>query len=561
MEKIDSFNLFSQRAGYYSNLVKRFFKLKTKDSMIIVVLTIMTQVLIIASFVAPLQILFVLGGGLEEISLKFYTITSKEELIVFFSTGMLILLGFILGVEKISSSHKKRCSIDMWTTNKYFQIYQNQEVLANNIFNQYTSSLSGLIFASLILAFLSFLYPIVSFTVLTYWVVVFFVFMIIFNHNEKLQNKVDEELGKVINNLGMLSFLVVFVAVTIDLASEKPSTTLVIALISLILIRHMTASISGSIVAARGLYNQQNKIETIFFKQHINHQFLDKEQKKFWDIFKSNQYKELIKRSLSEALNENISIKKFEWYELEQPNVVVFLLTLEHNDKYLIKIFNKNLNVRVLKENSLLSVCRNSGLIISFIGIGMIEKYYCHFYRYDNNTKLAQQEVQASRMILLEKLAKYEVPQNIVDQYSISNKFIYGQFSQEVFDRLRLAANSESAVLLDWFEKEKENIYLPLMNLPLRLVIPAINKNTLLKDNNNDVKLLSFDNWLIEPIGFSFSFNSKEMNLLKDLLNEKQFVSAQVVQQLRAYGYNANRNNLKMAINNISNIKELLTPE
>ena len=562
MEKIDSFNLFAQRARYYSNLVKRFFKLRPKCSMIIVALTIITQVLTIASFVVPLKMFFAIGvGELEEISLKFYTITSKEEFIIVFTIGMLILLGSLLGVEKISSYGKKRCSSDIWTTNKYFQIYEDQEVLASNIFDQYTSSLSKLIFVSLILVLLSFLYPIIAFALVTYWVVVFFVFMIIFNHSVKLQNKVEEELVKVTDNLGMLSFLVVFVAVIIDFASDKPSTTFIFAVISLILIRHMTASISGSIVAIRGLYNQQNQIEAIFFKGYANHQLIDKKQKKFWSIFENDQHKELIKRSLSEALNENILIKKFEWYELERPNVVAFLLTLENNEKYLIKIFNKNLHVRVLKENSLLSACSDSGLIISFIGIGMIEKYYCHFYRYDNNTEIVQQEVQASRLILLEKLAKYEVPQIIVDQYITSHKFIYQRFSHEVFNRLRLAANSEDMELLDWFEKEIKNIHSSLNKLPLRLVIPAINKNTLLKDNNNDVKLLSFDNWMIEPIGFSFTSNPKEMALLKDLLEEEQFVSAQVVQQLKAYELNATRNSLNMAINNLATIRELLNAE
>ena len=162
---------------------------------------------------------------------------------------------------------------------------------------------------------------------------------------------------------------------------------------------------------------------------------------------------------------------------------------------------------------------------------------------------------------MLEKLAKYEVPQGIVDQYITSHKCIYQRFSHEVFNRLRLAANSEDMELLDWFEKEIKNIHSSLNKLPLRLVIPAINKNTLLKDNNNDVKLLSFDNWMIEPIGFSFTSNPKEMALLKDLLEEEQFVSAQVVQQLKAYELNATRNSLNMAINNLATIRELLNAE
>ena len=562
MEKEDCFNLFAQRAGYYSGLVKRFFKLKAKCSMMIITFTIITQVLTLASFLIPLKMLFFLEKEkLQEISLKFYTITSKEEFVIVFIIGMIMLLMSIQGAEKITSHSKKKCSSDIWTKNKYFQIYEDQEKLAKNIFGQYISSLSNLIFISLILTLLSFLYPIVALTLVIYWLTISLVFMSIFNHSTKLQKKVEEELGTVINNLGWISFLAVFIVVLVDLASDKPSVVLIFAIISLILVRHIIGAIAGSIVVIRGLYNQQNQIETIFFKEYANHNLIDKKQKEFWSIFENDQHKETIKRSLSEALNENISIKKFEWYELEQPNIVALLLILENNEKYLIKIFNKNLHVRVLKENSLLSACSDSGLIISFIGIGMIEKYYCHFYRYDNNTEIVQQEVQASRLILLEKLAKYEVPQIIVDQYITSHKCIYQRFSHEVFNRLRLAANSEDMALLDWFEKERENIHSSLNKLPLRLVIPAINKNTLLKDNNNDVKLLSFDNWMIEPIGFSFTSNPKEMALLKDLLEEEQFVSAQVVQQLKAYELNATRNSLNMAINNLATIRELLNAE
>lgn len=558
MKKSNNFTLLYERLTYYINLIKRFIKLKPKCSMAIVILSITTQVLMLLSFIMPLKMLLIIGiGEFKGLSLKFYTITSKEELAVFFSIGMVFLLGSLFTIEKFSSFTKKRCSSDIWTTSKYFQVYENQETIANKIFNQYTSSLSGLFFIFLILLVLSILYIKVLLVFVIYWFLVLILFIVLSNNSIKLQKKVESELGKVINTLGMLSFLVVFVVVILDFISTEPSVTLIHAVISLILIRHMMGSITSTIQAVKNLYNQQNQIETIFFNGYINHQQIDKKQKKFWDIFKDERYKKFISNSMNEILKRDTLIKEFIWYELEQPNVVAFLLTIENNEQYLIKIFNKNLHARVLKENVLLSGCCNSELTIPFIGIGMIEEYYCHYYRYENYNRTLKKDFEEYKIKFLEKLLCYEVPQPIIKQYITSHKYIYERFSEELFDRLKLAANNKEKILLDWFEKEIDSIFKSIQKLPLRLVLPAINKNILVKDQDEDIKIFSFDNWMIEPIGYGFNPNQKEKELLKSSLNEEEYILAQIVQSLKAYEHNTNRNNLKQAIQNINAIKSL----
>ena len=490
--------------------------------------------------------------------MPFYTITSKEEFILVFIVSMIMLLMTIQIMEKAVLDNTKECSKDLCSNTHSFQIFANENKLAFNIFDNFISVLSALTFIALITILLFYIYPTVGFIFLFYWLSILAIFITVLNNNSRLRKKVETELNKVINKLETLCFLIIFTVVAFDFSSNEPSVTLIVAIVTLLLIRHIFIFISRSILTIKKLYDTREKIEIIFFDRRMNDKLMNIQQKKFFGIFDRIQYKEQIKSSLSSALNKSILIKKFDWYELHEPNVMAFLLTLKNSEKYLIKIFNENLNTRVLKENALLE-CNHSDLTLPFVGSYTIDRYYCQFYNYTNFAKIDHEEYSSSRLIMLERLSKYNLPQHLTYQYSSSYRHIHERLSKDFFKRLQLVTNLEERVILNWFEREIDKIYLLLNKLPFKLAIPNINKNVLIKDINNNVKILGFGDWLIEPIGFSFTDHPEDMKLLKKLLDKKQFISAQIVQQLKNCEHNMHKNHLKKAVSNISNIKKLQT--
>lgn len=560
VQKEDCLALLNERAGYYLSLVSRLFSLRKKDSIKIILFTIITQILSLASFLIPIKMIIILAKQeLPEISLIVYDITSKEDLILFFLVVMILVLAIRQIIRKIISVTKKISSNEICTENKYLEKYPNQENLAYSIFNKYITSLSGFIFVFIILAFLFILKPLAALALVTFWIAALFLFIVVYNNSERIQKVVKEDLRKVTDMLGALSLLAVFIAIAIDLTSNITPTELQISVISLIIVRFTMAYISTHILSIKHLFDKRDQIESIFFYNYVHDQYrlIKNKQSKFLNFFDGVRHKQLIEECLSKILNKNVSIKCFDFYELAQPDVMAFLLTIEKHEKYLIKVFNSNLHKSALKEGFLLSESCSSNLTLSFVGTDTIGDYLSHFYKYKDENIIRQEDIQKTRLVILEKIAKYDISQNILDKYAEDYKYIYERCSQKDFNQLRTFSNSKDLVTINWFEKNWECIQSLIRKLPLRLVIPNINKNILLKDCNDDIRLIGFNDWKIEPIGFSFNFEGKDMELLKNILDEKQFVSAKIVQLLEDYESNIKRNGLKKCLKNLFEIKTI----
>lgn len=561
-----AYHLVKKRISWYLNTIKKFTKLKPKCSALIIIFSLLSQVLMLASFVVPLKMLFLIGvDKFTGLTLGTYSINTKGELGVIFAIIMIILLSISFAVEKFSKFTKKRCSDDIWKTNKKFHIYPNQEILATNLYNQYTVGVSGIIFIFIILLVLSYLYPMVSIMLILYWIVASWVILLYYDRSNSFKLIVENELPKVMNNAALLGFLVVFTTVIIDFISPEISTNIIYAFISLILIRHMSGSVIVSVQSIKTLYNQQQQLETIFFKGFDNQTPLNNNEPKFWHLFEDEYYKKWIPKILENVLNVNIKCKCYEWHELGVPNIMTFIITIEKNndinleEKYILKVFNKILHTKALKEATLYTECDLTELSTEFIGVSMIGEYDCHVFKYGEYIQVLQKDFRTKKFEMLSKIAKYRLPNSIIEQYKTTHKFIYARFSSDIFKRMQITADEDEKDLLYWFKQELENIEKEIGTLPLRLVVPGITRNILVTDNNENIKLISFDNWSIEPIGYAFAPNPQERKILEKLLNDNDYRKALIVQELKAFEHNYNRHSFKLAIENIKNIKEIYT--
>jgi len=566
MNTIKGYYILKKRASWYLNLITKFTKLKPKCSVLIIIFSILSQVLGLLSFVVPLKMLFVIGvNEFTGFTLGTYSIDTKGELAVLFAITMTILLSISFMVEKFSKYTKKRCSDDIWKTNKKFQIYPNQEMLATNLYGQYTVGVSGIMFIGFILLVLSYLYPMVSVMLILYWIVATVFMVLYYDKSDSFKLAVENELPKVMNNAGLFGFLVIFIAVIIDFISPEPSNTIIFAFISLILIRHMTGSITAFTQSIKMLYTQKERLEAIFFKGYGDQVTIKNQESKFWHLFEKEQYKQWMPEIVKKILGANIRCKNYEWYELGIPNVIAFIITVEINDdlkleeKYMLKVFNKNLHIKALKETTLYTECDLTALSTEFMGVTMIGVYDCHLFKYGEYIQVAQKDFLLKKFEMLSTIANYTLPNSLIEQYKTTHKFIYGRFSSAIFERMSISAHKDEEKNLAWFKQELENIIKEIHTLPLRLVVPHITRNTLVVDSNENTKLLSFDNWSIEPIGYGFAPTPQEREILEELLSEKDYKKALIVQELKACEHNYNRHSFKLAIENIKNIKEIYT--
>jgi len=220
----------------------------------------------LASFLIPIRMLSILGEkGPHTFSTISLEIQSKEHMVLlFFSLIILIIVAYLI-LDRLRISRQQRCSKDIWQNNQKLLIYSNQEDLATTIYSRYLQSLGGFGFFILIVSLLGYIYPIVAIVILTYWIIAFIVVSLLYDRFKTIRIKINEDLSKTITLLSMISFLAIFLVIMFDHISSNVTVTLITAVISLILIRHLLGNILTFVQGIKYLYEHKHRINIIFF--------------------------------------------------------------------------------------------------------------------------------------------------------------------------------------------------------------------------------------------------------------------------------------------------------
>ncbi|WP_434637406.1 hypothetical protein MLC35_01070 [Sulfurimonas sp. NW7] len=540
----------------YIQIIKQFLQTKKKCISFIVFSSILLQALQLASFIVPLKMLFHLTSrkAFSYSVGSLFIVDTKEELAIVMVFVLLGLLGLMVGLEKVTTGLKQKCASDIWKESKKLHIYNNQEQLATNIYAQVTNGLGAFVFVLLIYLAILYLYRDIALVLLVFWMFSFLVVLKLFALSKTFQDSVENNLQKIIVNVNLIGFLIVFVFIAVDFLSSTPSTTIAHAVISLILVRHVSGSLSQFIMSVKNIYNQRVQIQNIFFaekKVAITHQSKDP----FKELFYKNYHREWVPDVLKKIVGLEDEVIKYEWYDFGVPNVVSLIITTK-DKRYLVKTFAKHFQTQAINSASLYTECHLNALSLDFLGATLVEGFHCHIFSFENFTQIYPPEFQSKKLKILRKISEFEVPQSIISQYKMTHQLIGDRLQEKKLQDVLIVNDSDSHELLEWFETHFDDIIEEIGTLPVKLLLPGINPNTLVTDYNEDVKLVNFLNWSLEPLGFGFVTNV-EKEMLKTLLKPHEYKKALIVNQLQMYEQNYNTNRLNMSLKIVADIKEL----
>jgi len=547
---------------WYTYIIKKFIQQKKQCTTFIIFSSILLQVLQLASFIVPLKMLFHLTSTKAfSYSLGGVIVDTKSELSVIMILVLAVLLTLMIMIEKVSYKLKYKCSQDIWKNSKKLHVYHNQEQMATNIYTQMTNGMSGFVFTLVVLCGLLYLYKDLALVLFTYWLLSFWFITQFLSRGKKFQKKLETELNKVVATVSLIGFLTIFIYIVLDFLSSNPSTTISHAVIALILVRHVSGSVSQFIMSIKNLFNQRVQIETIFFQEHqslLTHSHKDT----FLNLIEEKEYTEWIPSILKEILDDDFKCVTYEWYELAIANEIAFRTVIQKNDEektqvaYLLKVFNKNFHAKAVNEATLYAECKMDDISPRFVGASIVEDFQCHVFEFDGYTQITQQDFPLKRLEILEKINQFSISDDFIMQYRQTNKLVYERFTPEILSYVGSIAQGDEKELIHWFENNFEKITEELNKLPLRLVTPTITGNTLLETQQKELQIVSFNNWSIEPLGFGF-MSIPEKELLKKITTEEEYRKALMVHYLRVCEQSYNANKFNAVLQNIAAIKDI----
>lgn len=554
--------LFKERMDWFLAIALNFIRLKPKCIFSIVLISITLQVLGLASFLLPLKMIFMLGmDSFTPIDLSVYVIKSKNQLAIIFVISISLIILLTLGLEKYVKVLSASCLKSILNLTKKLQVIKNEQQASKDIYNKVITSISSFVFTFVISTILIYIHPVAYIVTVVYWITAIIIIMVLFNRNSQFKLAIEKELTKVLNHFGTLVFLLVFIYVIMDFLSDKPNLSVIYAFVFLILLRHMNSSIISFAQNVHMLYKRKEQLNAVFFKKNPKKIFLKTNTIKFWQLFEKDYYEQWIPNVLNSVLQRNLTLSYCEIYELNLSDVACFELTVEKNgseqkEKFLLKMFNKKKKLQALQQEELYKASNIANLSIDFIGSDKVDEYYCHLFKFDNIKPVLKKDFRSKKLEIFNIVSSFELPSVLTEQYKNTHKFIYERLTDEMLIPIKLTAGKIDGELIYWFEKNIESISHKISTLPLRLVFPVILESTVATENN-EVKLLSIQNWSIEPIGYGIDDDPKEKDIIKTILGKKDYDLACIVQCMKLLEKNYNQYRFEKAIECIRTIQNI----
>lgn len=522
---------------WFMGIIAAFTRLKPKCSILMVFFSVLTQILTLLAFILPIRILFLFQ---EPVPVTFFslTLTSRAETgLIFISLIAFILLAQVLS-QRFANSREEKCSRDIWENNRKLLIYADQENLATSMYRRYIRILTGMVLIAVVLLGLLALHPVISAALTGYFLLTGILVTLAAEWSPGLRQYAERHFGRLLNLLSTFGFFLMFLVIVYFVATEGKSGGMILAVITLILFRHILNNAVTVVQGIKSLYENRIRLEAIFFTGQVGHPEPPKADMQMWQLLSPELRSGWMSDILSEVEGRRVTVEKHRWYELGIPNEYAFVVTVPAEGgrrRYLLKVYPKQQKARALREAAILSEPELSWLSLPFAGTFEFAEQRCNVFEYEEIRETEPSVFAVQRELLNEKLLSVSPPRRLLEQYVGTHKLLCQRLEPSLFERLAVAVDGErERKALARLEQSLVRDRALMRKLPLRIVVTGITKNMLRETPDGKPVVLSVGQWQIEPLGFGFGDSAKEKAFLRRIA-EKTGECAPLVEIVSQY--------------------------
>jgi len=296
--------------------------------------------------------------------------------------------------------------------------------------------------------------------------------------------------------------------------------------------------------------------------QSTPQQVFEKVEDEFVELPQKIADEELLFNLLHKSIGGDLKYIAHKWYELGIPNILAYTITvvdevLEDEQRYLLKIFNKNFTAKAISEENLYKKANINALGIPFVVATEVNEFQVHIFRYYHSySPVGVEEFHKKRLEIFKQINQFDINKQFIDEYQEKHEFIYERFTINNLQYLKIVCKEEDENILLWFEENIDSIIEDIKTLEFRLVTPLVTANTLLENPQGELKLISFHNWSIEPLGFGF-MSIPELKILESITTELDYKKALIMHYFRLCERDYNTNKFYDVLKTLQKIKDI----
>lgn len=507
--------------GWLWSLGCKFFRVAPIPTLFVIPATLVSQISMLLAFLLPLKVLILLGSDgmpryLAHLPLK----VDRDTLIL----GLCVATpGFYLlhlTMEQMVRWASNRGAKRLLSQGQKVILFENQDDIAASSYRRYADALANTVFIICVWITLGILFPPMCYLLVGYTAFWIITLGISYKVSELLRQRIEDGLLPLVRILTGLGFMLAFLLLVLHFLSGAAQGFL-LAIVSLILSRLAFQRSNQVVSAISNLYINRRKLNALFFTEHTLSQ-IDEKQLKFWSLFVPETRPTWLRQLLLEQLAIDPATLDDKWHQTGASQVVG--LEVEAYDsgneligRYLVRIYGKSPSLPASHEATLLLDDSGTHLpSLPLLAAGQVGKWPCHIFSLPEGCTTAAPAKYANHY--LSSLMAFEPPEDLAARYVRSHPLLWQRLDATGIERLNMAADEETRPLVRGLEQQLPNMLETVRNLPLMLVNPSINSNTLLVDAEEQLWITDWGRWSLEPLGSGWPTTPESVDNLPETL-------------------------------------------
>ena len=512
-----------------------FFRVIPGTVLLSIVLTLMSKFTFLLASFLPLKVIILLGS--EHIPSYFpdsFHEYGRDALIMSLTFAAVSLYLVYLSIEKMLGMLTKRGGKELLLHSRKILLFDNQDLISEKAFSRYSESLAHLLFIVLTFGALLSFYPSVAFLLIAYGLLSILLLGVLVNWlYPQLANQLEDDPAAIVSIITNIGFLLSFIYIVYQsIYGFGPS--ILLAIISLLLIRQSLANLKNVANNIRVLTSQRVRINALFFHEKLLVSEKKPDDELFWALAEQSRAEAWAGIVITQLYGERPKQLSLNWFQMEVQDVLAFRVTIHReksqDEEFLVKLFGKKQNLIAQQESEILTQLPTLPSL-NLLLVGEVEGFQCLLFEWQDGAQPTMAEVRGAKLELTKSIMSVPPPLLLMEKYQRSHPLLPQRLDRQFWSRVRHVNNVKHDenfnainLLLDNIDRINEQ----LSSLPLTVINTAFSQHMLLQLKSNSTVLLHWPGWAIEPVGADWSTNLSELDKLSDVVDAIGMVRSDV---------------------------------
>ncbi len=495
-------------------LGRKFLRVALGPTLLVIPATLVSQISQLLAFLLPLKVIILFGSdGFPRYFPQELMQFDRDVLIVSLSIATPAFYLLHLAMERLIHWLANRGAGHLLERSRKIVLFENQDDIATASYRRYAGALADAVFIACVWLVLGLVYPLVGLAMVVYTLLCIAVAGIAYRVSEAFRQRIEDSLASILSVFSALGFLLVFFLLVAQFVSGSAPNFLVV-IISLILARQTFNRKSRLVNAIVNLYEKRRNLNALFFSGHSLSR-VDDRLEEFWSLFEPHTREDWLRQLLDKQLAIDPRRLHIQWRQtgvndLVALEVAAYDAAEELMGQYLIRVYGKKSSLLSSHEATLLLDPSSEHLpSLPLLAVGEVGKWLYHLFSLPGGCASVKASEHTEQF--LSALWAYEPPQDLAARYARSHPMLWQRLDSALIKRLTMAAGEEDGLLVRKLEDHLPRMLTAVQELPLIVVNPDINANTLMQDAEGELWVNYWARWTLEPIGSDWPLGQKSL--------------------------------------------------